>query len=148
MLPNQALCLQFPVMVNCYLFHFLKPSAANSQLAEEVPSPLRAAFVLGSGLLFLHRPRNTVINAHAPCPGQKARPVDAPRQVPLLAAVPAPLTASPAAARPDAAASSRASPRPACLPPAPWDRAGCVHYSSLTVAHRVGCRAQFQQRDL
>lgn len=30
----------------------------------------------------------------------------------------------------------------------PGTRTGCVHYSSVTITHRVRCRTQFQQEDL
>lgn len=138
---SSGLTLQLPVMETAVYFTLwspvLKTGWGTFSMTFCLCSRVGAAFFAPPC-----SPRTTVINAHAPCPWPEAIP----SQVQGIIAVPVPLTASPAAPRPDA--SSWATPWPACLLPAPWDRAGCVHYSSVTIAHRVRCRTQFQQKAL
>lgn len=145
LLPNHAFHLQFVLMVAIFLFLLPKTNPGNPQLAE-VPSPSYSAFVLQVQAAFSAlpiSPGNIVINAPAPCPCQQARPVAA---LWAVTGVPVPLTAFPLSARPGPAAGPPCSLTDCLLHPGTQE--GCVHYSSVTITHRVRCRTQFQQKDL
>lgn len=94
-------------------------------------------------------PGSIVINALALSlrQHQQAQPQAAPSGWSgAVTSVPVPLTGLPLSACPG----------PAAGPPHglthlllhPGTQAGCVHYSSVTITHRVRCRTQFQQKDL
>lgn len=146
--PHCLLCLQFVswVSVICFISTSENPHCNSQPLC----SPSHSAFVLLAGAAapaLPISPGSIVINVLALSPSQQAQPQAAPSGWSgAVTGVPVPLTGLPLSACPG----------PAAGPPHglthlllhPGTLAGCVHYSSVTITHRVRCRTQFQQKDL
>lgn len=147
--PHCLLCQQFVfwISVICFIQPLKNPHCNNSQ---PLCSSSHPAFVLqarAAAPALPISPGSIVINVLALSPSQQAQPQAAPSGWSgAVTGVPVPLTGLPLSA----------CPRPAAGPPHglthlllhPGTRAGCVHYSSVTITHRVRCRTQFQQKDL
>lgn len=128
---------QFAGVGNCHLL-YLKKQKQKKQ-TYKLPASRGALFIMFCLCSVVPAafsappisPGNIVINAHLHVPAY---------------AVPTPLTAFPSSACPTAC-SWAPSGLTDCLLHL-GTRAGCVHYSSVTITHRVRCRTQFQQKDL
>ena len=143
---SSASNLCFWVSVICFIQPLKNPHCNSQPLC----SSSHSAFVLqarAAAPVLPISPGSIVINVLALSPSQQAQPQSAPSGWSgAVTGVPVPLTGLPLSACPG----------PAAGPPHglthlllhPGTQAGCVHYSSVTITHRVRCRTQFQQKDL
>lgn len=138
----------FSVTVICYI-STSENQHCNSQLVRSSSSSAFVLLAWAAAHALPISPGSIVINALALSRRQRqqAQPQAAPSGWSgAVTSVPVPLTGLPLSACPG----------PAAGPPHglthlllhPGTQAGCVHYSSVTITHRVRCRTQFQQKDL
>lgn len=129
---------------------FISASESPHCNSQPLCSPSHPAFVLRAqpaAPALPISPGSIVINVLALSPSQQAQPQAAPSGWSgAVTGVPVPLTGLPLSACPGPAAGPPHSLTHLLLHPG--TQAGCVHYSSVTITHRVRCRTQFQQKDL